>query len=264
MTSYNISESYHQVITVHSQNDSTFGAQERPNENYTDFQTDGSGENQYRLNPQGFRSDNDYHEILKNQEDYIVVYGCSHTEGIGVPLKNTWGEVLGRKLGLKVINYGLTSAAPEWGTYMYYYHNYLLSDYGNNPKHNFFLKPPDRRLMITNGRIVSFFQDFNWSTTANDGSLIYNSLADNISHEVVKTVDTEKDFKENGNFPFDSYYEIGNRVVDAVCEKENLHMVDWKVLGEEYPKASDNMHFGKEWHADISDIFYKKIKSQLI
>jgi hypothetical protein len=41
-------------------------------------------------------------------------------------------------------------------------------------------------------------------------------------------------------------------------------MVDWKVLGEEYPKASDNMHFGKEWHADISDIFYKKIKSQLI
>jgi len=264
MTSYNIEEVFEQPMTICSQNDTTFGEEIRPNQNFTQFQTDNSKENQYRLNNQGFRSDNDYLDILRLNRPYLVAYGSSHTEGIGVPLKNTWGEVLGRKLDLQVINYGLTSASPSWGMYMYYHHNHIINLHGNKPKFNCFLKPPNRRLMINNGRTISFFQDFNWSTTAEDGSLYYHSLADGKKYDIATSVDRETDFKKHGNLPFDNFYNYEDRMVIHSCENENIHMVDWLALGEGYEKASDDMHFGKKWHFDIAELFYKKMKTQLL
>ena len=75
MTSYNIEEVFEQPMKVCSQNDITFGEEIRPNQNFTNFQTDNSKENQYRLNSQGFRSDNDYLDktmsFLGNSMNYI-------------------------------------------------------------------------------------------------------------------------------------------------------------------------------------------------
>jgi len=55
----------------------------------------------YKINSLGYRM-NEIDEI--DQDNYIVTLGCSHTAGLGLPLKETWAHKLSQHLGAHLVN----------------------------------------------------------------------------------------------------------------------------------------------------------------
>lgn len=256
MTSYNLQEKIGGLTKVISHGDTTFGAKERIHRSYLDFQSDGSQKIQYRLNDYGFRSEINYSDLLHNKlGDYIVCLGCSHTEGIGVDVNDRWSEVLGRKLKLSVMNVGLTSGTETWCQYMYHNIEFMHGD--KKPIAYFSLQPPARRLTIMDGRRVNFFQDFNFKTNAEDGSISYFSISNQTKTPVIDTYEEREDLWS----PLDFTYYSQSQTYKSMCRDSNIINFGWEVLGEEYPKGTDNMHFGKDWHIDIANLFYKEYQN---
>ena len=54
----------------------------------------------YKYNSWGYRTK----EFSELNDDYILVFGCSFTEGIGLNYDDTWASKLGKKLNLDVFN----------------------------------------------------------------------------------------------------------------------------------------------------------------
>jgi hypothetical protein len=260
MTSYNLTQNYSEILSVESHSDNTFGNQNRYNKTFKTFQTDGSETIEYRLNSMGFRSDLDYSSYFdfnaKGGGDYILCIGCSHTEGIGVDVNDRWGEVLGKKLGLPALNFGLTSASQMWCQYVYSNIKFT-EEYNRMPKWVFTLQPPNRRLTIFGQNRITFFQEFNWKTNADDGSLLYHSIPQNKTWEIIPSYE---DTEENGDKNSMWYHSL-DMSYKSLCKQEGIINLDWDILGEDYPKSeADNMHFGKEWHHDIAELFYQEVR----
>ena len=51
---------------------------------------------EYHMNNYGFRSKEDYY--LDNEPNEAWCFGCSHTEGFGLPLQHTWPYLLQKKI----------------------------------------------------------------------------------------------------------------------------------------------------------------------
>lgn len=253
MTSYNITYSnVDNFPKVESHNDAAFGYEERINKTFPNFQTDGSQKIQYRLNDFGFRSDESYESLLRGDDNYILCLGCSHTEGIGVDVKERWSEKLGLKMGYKVMNLGLTSGSEKLAEYFYF--RLMFTHRARLPKFTFCLQPPNRRYTVMDDRRITFLQDFNWKTDANDGKLIYRSIAENKDYICIDNFD--KDSYE-GPHPLDFVYYTQSQGWKAICKSENIVNFDWDKFGEEHPKGADNMHFGSRWHTIIADEMYR-------
>lgn len=65
----------------------------------------------YRFNNYGFRSNEDYH--LDNEPNEAWCFGCSHTEGLGLPLQHTWPYLLQKEISMKVKNFGVAGSGSE-------------------------------------------------------------------------------------------------------------------------------------------------------
>ena len=256
MTRYNLINYWGELTKIHSQTDSTFGDEIRINQTFKTFQTDGSGTIEYRLNEHGYRSDENYYELIKENSSikYILCLGCSHTEGIGVDVNKRWSEVLGKKLGLKVMNLGLTSASEVWNQFCWSNLDFMRPHL-NEPMYICSLQPPNRRLTVMGGNRVTFFQDFNWKTNASDGTLSYHSIPEDKTWEIIEPHEDTKDNQHINDF----YYNTFDLGWKSICKSEGIINLDWHVLGEEYPVAADGMHFGDKWHKEIADLFYKEI-----
>jgi hypothetical protein len=65
---------------------------------------------EYCYNSAGYR--NPEFDIV--QTDYILVLGCSHTEGIGLPLEQTWVSKLQQMIGCSLVNLGKAGAGADF------------------------------------------------------------------------------------------------------------------------------------------------------
>lgn len=65
---------------------------------------------EFNYNSHGYRNDN----FNKELEEYIVISGCSLTEGVGLHLEQTWGKKLEKKLNIPVINLAKGGANAEF------------------------------------------------------------------------------------------------------------------------------------------------------
>jgi len=61
----------------------------------------------YKFNKDGFRS-NEF-----SQKDNVIFLGCSYTFGIGLPLKNTFPQIVCRKIGLECFNLALPASSND-------------------------------------------------------------------------------------------------------------------------------------------------------
>lgn len=79
----------------------------------------------YKYNSWGYRTK----EFSELNDDYILVFGCSFTEGIGLNYDDTWASKLGKKLNLDVFNLGIGGAGPDISSYnTILFHNFLLEN----------------------------------------------------------------------------------------------------------------------------------------
>ena len=90
---------------------------ERKNKKLKTIHTDQSELIEYRFNDFGYRSDNNYNDLLFSTKDYILGIGDSNTEGLGVKNEDTWLEKLGRMIGIRTVNFGLTSGTVDYCNY---------------------------------------------------------------------------------------------------------------------------------------------------
>lgn len=97
---------------------------------------------EYKINKMGYRSA-DIEEIT--DDNYFVAYGCSHTQGIGLHLDDTYCEVLSKRLGMKYLNLGQGGSSHN-----YLWFNALLGakHFKFKPKFVIFQWPEITRLAI--------------------------------------------------------------------------------------------------------------------
>ena len=65
---------------------------ERKNKKLKTIHTDQSELIEYRFNDFGYRSDNNYNDLLFSTKDYILGIGDSNTEGLGIKNEDIWLE----------------------------------------------------------------------------------------------------------------------------------------------------------------------------
>lgn len=61
----------------------------------------------YKSNNYGFRDNIDY--TADNSPDEIWCFGCSYTEGLGVPMHRTWPKIIEQKTGFRTKNFGVAA-----------------------------------------------------------------------------------------------------------------------------------------------------------
>ena len=66
----------------------------------------------YTKNSYGFRDYKDREYELENSENEIWCFGCSWTEGYGIPAEYSWPSRIEEKTGVTVKNFGVSSSGP--------------------------------------------------------------------------------------------------------------------------------------------------------
>jgi len=78
---------------------------------------------EYKYNSWGYRAK----EFSDLSDEYMVVFGCSFTEGIGLHYDDIWPTKLSKKLNLDVFNLGVGGSGPDVAFYnTILFHNFVL------------------------------------------------------------------------------------------------------------------------------------------
>ncbi len=78
---------------------------------------------EYKYNSWGYRCK----EFDDLNDDYILTFGCSFTEGIGLDCSDMWTNKLGKKTGLDIFNLGMGGTGVDFQFYnTTLIHNYIL------------------------------------------------------------------------------------------------------------------------------------------
>lgn len=86
---------------------------------------------EYKYNSWGYRTKN-FEDLY---DDYIVTFGCSFTEGIGLEYKDIWPIKLGEKLNLDVFNLGMGGTGIDFQFYnTMLLHQFLINNNKKLPK----------------------------------------------------------------------------------------------------------------------------------
>jgi len=99
----------------------------------------------YQYNSWGYRS----MEFDELKDDYILVFGCSFTEGVGLYHSDMWSTKLGLILDMDILNLGMGATGPDFQMYnTLLYQNFIL---GNKkfPKYVIYQWPFKHRTFYT-------------------------------------------------------------------------------------------------------------------
>lgn len=68
----------------------------------------------YQINPEYFRSEHSYTELISDQTPVNIFLGCSHTFGVGHLEHNVWHHVITENTGVTPVNLALPGAGVEF------------------------------------------------------------------------------------------------------------------------------------------------------
>jgi len=71
----------------------------------------------YKFNHYGFRADE-----FNSMDPNVIFLGCSHTQGIGLPIENTFAHIVSTNLGLKNYNLGIGGSSNDTAFRLAYYY----------------------------------------------------------------------------------------------------------------------------------------------
>lgn len=94
----------------------------------------------YKFNSLGFRCD-DF-----DGSPCAMFLGCSNTIGVGIPLEETWAQLVAKSLGLKCANLGIGASSPDTAFRLCLGYIDRLK-----PKIVIYNQPPESRMEIING-----------------------------------------------------------------------------------------------------------------
>lgn len=172
---------------------------------------------EYNFNDYGYRASFDYESLLTSEK--IVCIGCSFTEGVGLVESEIWPFLLSQKVNLPFINLGIGGASD--GYIMWQLMNVINTIQSTNI---YVLLPPISR---------SFFLNDNYFNNIHSMSLL-----------------TEND-------SFERLFEYQRFLLINICDHYNIKYIKWNKFGTDFPKASDNQHFGCDYQTKISNEFLK-------
>lgn len=96
---------------------------------------------EYKYNSWGYRTK----EFSELSNDYMVVFGCSFTEGIGLHYDDIWSTKLSKKLNIDVFNLGIGGSGPDVVFYnTTLFHDFVLKN-KKLPKYVIYQWPFDNR-----------------------------------------------------------------------------------------------------------------------
>lgn len=171
----------------------------------------------YDYNKYGFRATNDIPESID-----IGAYGCSFTMGVGMPQEYLWHHILGKKLNLTSMNFGIAGSSCKTAIDLF-----LITSNNIKIKHAIFLLPTYQRMQVAGD---SLYKDRNF----------YNhySLIPTTDNEFAKLggIDAKMLFK----------YTPDSELIKTL--KNDLHLLDYvsKTKGQKIYLAS--------WCADTYDL----------
>lgn len=191
----------------------------RVNQTIKRYDCDESYKVEYKFNDFGYRASINYRDLLKQPK--IVCIGCSFTEGIGLNEDEIWPYLLSKKIGLPFLNLGI--ACGSQGYVMWQIQNVLNKIQKDNI---FVLKPPP-------GRIFGLRDD---------------------GFEDIQSWNYEKPGKSYGRL-----YKLNDFMLDSVCKAHNIDYLNSTDYGDNWKKANDGIHYGKDYQEMIANEFYKKM-----
>lgn len=189
----------------------------------------------YHVNSWGFRSSVDYEDV---REPCIVALGCSFTFGTALHEYQTWPSLLGKLMGMRVINLGTPGHSLDLNSLWLTLEGHAI----HNPVAVCVLEPP-------NGR-------FSW--------LVQNPLETNTySHQLRQLGESNPRIVSNLmlNSLVHSYKNY--HTVKAWADRKGVPMLWNRNLMNPYINsvARDLAHFGAEWHVSKANDFYSHLKN---
>lgn len=111
------------------------------------------GNVEYNYNSLGYRSP----EITDIHKDFFISFGCSHTVGIGLAVKETYSHILSNELDLQYLNFAIGGGAQN---VVWCNSTLWLKNYKQKPKFVILQWPETERLTLYKERINLFLP--NW------------------------------------------------------------------------------------------------------
>lgn len=198
----------------------------------------------YKYNSYGHRC-NEINDI--NQDNYILFSGCSHTEGVGVSLQDTFAYKTAQTLETDYYNLGISASGIDVLFYnlMIWLNTYkkpklIVIQYPDESR--FAIKHPERPFITPIGSWTNIESLSSLFVEADKHKLIYfrNLCSLNILNL----------FLENLKVPVIKLNYFGTQEL----EKDSIRVrkLDWAV---------DDIHYGPETHLNVADIICDKYQN---
>ena len=190
---------------------------------------------EYHANSWGFRSSFEYDDV---QEPCIVALGCSFTFGTALHEHQTWPSILGKQLGVRVINLGTPGHSLDLSSLWL-----TLAGQGiANPVAVCVLEPPNGRFswMVQNQLESKVYAHQLRELGASDPRIVPNLILNSLIHSY-KNYHTIKNWADGRGVPLLWNHNLLNPYVNSL--------------------ARDLAHFGPKWHQHKANDFYSHLKN---
>lgn len=205
----------------------------------------------YTFNSQGYRTK----ELHNVDDDFVLIFGCSHTEGIGLHNEDIWCNQLCDKIGIDRINLGKAGTGPD-----IQYINTLQYISNNYPK---------PRLVI-----YQWPQTFRRSFAYNhNNQIVFKHHNINSKSEKQDTNWFLKRYcgKDTGEMYMNNY--VSFNAVNLMWNFIDVRVYNWTWSGDfnftdsrlhtvtttDTGRARDMMHDGSDIHKQVADQLYKNV-----
>jgi hypothetical protein len=212
---------------------------------------------EYKTNSFGYRS-KEFDSICDN--NFFIVYGCSHTFGEGLAIEETYSEIISNKLNMPYLNFGVCGGSPNtvWTNNILFFKNFKFL-----PKFVIIQWPDINRINITSKKGLIHLNPMSYDL---DKSL--TKVEKNLWHSIIE----EENFQIQ---EFIMYYYSVNQLWNSknipvinftICNKIfnyckiDINFFDFcHIKGE----ARDNVHPGNEHNLFFANKILSKISIKL-
>jgi hypothetical protein len=189
----------------------------------------------YQVNSWGFRSGIEYDDVA---DHCIVALGCSFTFGVGLHDYQTWPSLLGKLLGVRVLNLGMPGHSLDLNSLWLTLEGHAI----RNPIAVCVLEPPTGRVswMSQNPLETKAYSHQLREIGESNPRIISNLLLNSLVHSY-KNYHTVKNWADRKGVPLLWNRNLMNPHINSL--------------------ARDLAHFGPEWHQSKANDFYTCLKN---
>ena len=223
----------------------------------------------YQYNFYGFRDKLNREYSTNNQPNEIWCFGCSWTEGVGVPIEYTWPSFIENKTGCVVKNFGVAGSGimtthrllSNWLKYSKYKPKkvFIFGWWRGRFEYRCSSEFGDDRIIMMNSATYTTLMNSSW---------LNSDMKKDIENSFMKT-DKEYEQYKNSIESVLQTYKIDHKIIDIEIEGQMFHKVpkpigrldrgrDTLVVSNKYGFCEERKgHQGIITQNEVSDLFLK-------